>query len=254
MKKLTCKNKEISCNFAKKVSIMFGICTLSAIPVRKDPQHESELVTELLFNDLYEVLENHGDWMRIKMEYDGYEGWIRSLQHFEIQEDAHRALSTMDSYVVNKPVELYDSKVLTFGTTIYSKDKCCIEANSFINNALLLLDTPYRWGGRTIFGIDCSAFVQLCAKTVGIKLPRDASQQVECGEDVYFLTEAQAGDIAFFENEDHRIVHVGIILDGERIIHASGKVRIDSLDQTGIFNKELGKHTHFLGTIKRIVY
>ena len=232
---------------------MFGICTLSAIPVRKEPHHESELVTELLFNDLYEVLEKNGDWLYIKMEYDGYEGWIRSLQHFDIQEDTYKALASSDCYVVNNPVELYDSKVLTFGTTIYSKDKCCIEANSFINNALKLLETPYRWGGRTVFGIDCSAFVQLCAKTIGIKLPRDASQQVECGDDVYFLTEAQPGDLAFFENEEHHIVHVGIILDNEKIIHASGKVRIDSLDQTGIFNKELGKHTHFLGTIKRII-
>jgi len=231
---------------------MYGICTLSAVSVRKEPRHESELVTELLFNDLYEVVDNEGDWLRIKMEYDDYEGWIRSLQHFEIKEDAYRALAANECYVVNKPVELYDSKILSFGTTIYSYDKQCIEANSFINNALSLLDIPYRWGGRTVFGIDCSAFVQLCAKTIGIRLPRDASQQVECGEDVYFLTEAKAGDLAFFENEEHRIVHVGIILDGERIIHASGKVRIDSLDQTGIFNKELGRHTHFLGTIKRI--
>lgn len=231
---------------------MYGICTLSAVSVRKEPRHESELVTELLFNDLYEVIDNEGDWLRIKMEYDDYEGWIRSLQHFEIKEDAYRALAANECYVVNKPVELYDSKILSFGTTIYSYDKQCIEANSFINNALSLLDVPYRWGGRTVFGIDCSAFVQLCAKTIGIRLPRDASQQVECGKDVYFLTEAQPGDLAFFENEEHKIVHVGIILDGERIIHASGKVRIDSLDQTGVFNKELGRHTHFLGTIKRI--
>lgn len=231
---------------------MFGICTLSAIPVRKEPHHESELVTELLFNDLYEVLEQSGDWLYIKMEYDGYEGWIRSLQHFDIQEDTYKSLAKRNSYVVNKPVELYDSKVLSFGTTIYSDEKHCIESNSFINNAFMLLDVPYRWGGRTVFGIDCSAFVQLCAKTVGIKLPRDASQQVECGEDVYFLTEAQPGDLTFFENEEHKIVHVGIILEGEKIIHASGKVRIDSLDQTGIFNKELGKHTHFLSTIKRL--
>lgn len=231
---------------------MFGICTLSAISVRKEPHHESELVTELLFNDLYEVVENIGDWLYIRMEYDGYEGWIRSLQHFEIQEDAYRSLATMDHYVVNKPIELFDSKILSFGTTIYSSEKHCIEANSLINNAYSLLDTPYRWGGRTIFGIDCSAFVQLCAKTIGIRLPRDASQQVEYGEDVYFLTEAKPGDLAFFENEEHKIVHVGIILDNEKIIHASGKVRIDSLDQTGIFNKELGKHTHFLCTIKRV--
>ena len=128
---------------------MFGICTLSAISVRKEPRHESELVTELLFNDLYEVLETKGDWLYIKMEYDSYEGWIRSLQHFEIQEDAYRTLAINECYVVNKPVELYDSKILTFGTTIYSKDKCCIEANSFINNALTMLDVPYRWGGRS---------------------------------------------------------------------------------------------------------
>ena len=231
---------------------MFGICTLSAIPVRKEPHHESELVTELLFNDLYEVLEQSGDWLYIKMEYDGYEGWIRSLQHFDIHDDTYKSLAKRNSYVVNKPVELYDSKVLSFGTTIYSDEKHCIESNSFINNAFMLLDVPYRWGGRTVFGIDCSAFVQLCAKTVGIKLPREAPQQVECGEDVYFLTEAQPGDLAFFENAEHHIIHVGIILDGDKIIHASGKVRIDSLDQTGIFNKELGKHTHFLSTIKRI--
>lgn len=232
---------------------MFGICTLSAISVRKEPSHESELVTELLFNDLYEVLEQKGDWLYIKMEYDGYEGWIRSLQHTEIQENIYNALLTAEHYVVNTPVELFDSKVLTFGTTIYSPEKKCIEANSLINNALSLLDTPYRWGGRTIFGIDCSAFVQLCAKTIGIRLPRDASQQVECGDDVYFLTEAKAGDLAFFENEEHKIVHVGILLDNETIIHASGKVRIDSLDQTGIFNKELGKHTHILSVIKRVL-
>ena len=232
---------------------MFGICTLSAISVRKEPRHESELVTELLFNDLYEVVKNDGDWLYIRMEYDGYEGWIRSLQHVDIQEDTYRELISREYFVINRPVELFDSKILTFGTTIYSSEKRCIEANSFINNALSLLDVPYRWGGRTVFGIDCSAFVQLCAKTVGIRLPRDASQQLDYGEDVYFLTEAQAGDIAFFENEEHKIVHVGIILDDEKIIHASGKVRVDSLDQTGIFNKESGKHTHFLNAIKRII-
>lgn len=231
---------------------MFGICSLSTIPVRKEPHHESELVTEMLFNDLYEVVDKSDGWLHIKMEYDGYEGWIRNLQHFDIQENVYHSLATTDSYVVNNPVELFDSKILTFGTTIYSENKACIEANSFINNAFKLLDVPYRWGGRTIFGIDCSAFVQLCAKTIGIRLPRDASQQVEYGEDVYFLTETRPGDLAFFENEEHKIMHVGIILDDGKIIHASGKVRIDALDQTGIFNMESGKHTHFLSTIKRI--
>ena len=231
---------------------MYGICTLSVVSVRREPSHESELVTELLFNDIYEVIEERGGWIYIKMEYDGYEGWIRSLQHFEIDEDAFKSLASREYSEVSSPIELYDSKTLKHETSIYTSRSRCIESNSFINNALSLLDVPYRWGGRSVFGIDCSAFVQLCAKTVGIRLPRDASQQVEMGEDVYFLTETQPGDIAFFENEEHRIVHVGILLDNERIIHASGKVRIDAIDHTGIFNKELGRHTHLLSTIKRI--
>ena len=121
-----------------------------------------------------------------------------------------------------------------------------------VESAIKLLDTPYRWGGKTIMGIDCSAFVQLCAKVAGFKLPRDASQQVGYGETVEFLSDAKAGDIAFFENEDRRVIHVGILLSNDKIIHASGKVRIDTLDQTGIFNKETNRHTHVLSVIKRL--
>lgn len=232
---------------------MYGICEYSTICVRKEPSHSSELVTELLFNDLYEVIENQDDWLKIRMEYDGYEGWISGKQHQEIPEEAFNTLISSDKRIVNRPVEISDGKILTFGTTVFDgKSQSQNGASEMISNGLKLLDVPYRWGGRTVFGIDCSGFVQLCAKTVGIRLPRDASQQVKCGDDVYFLMEAQPGDLAFFENEEHHIVHVGIIIEGEKILHASGKVRIDSLDQTGIFNEELGRHTHFLAAIKRI--
>ena len=121
-----------------------------------------------------------------------------------------------------------------------------------VESAIKLLDTPYRWGGKSVMGIDCSAFVQLCAKVSGFKLPRDASQQVEHGETIEFLSDAKAGDIAFFENEDRRVTHVGILLSNDKIIHASGKVRIDTLDQTGIFNKDTNRHTHVLSVIKRL--
>lgn len=232
---------------------MFGICRYSTVCVKKEPSHSSELVTELLFNDLYETIENQDDWIKIRMEYDGYEGWINIKQHQEIPEEAYNALISKGKSVICNPVEVFDGKILTFGTTIFgNSDSNPDFAKEMIYNGLKLLDVPYRWGGRTVFGIDCSGFVQLCAKSVGVKLPRDASQQVKCGEDMYFLTEAKPGDLAFFENEEHHIVHVGIIIEGERILHASGKVRIDSLDQTGIFNKETGKHTHFLAAIKRI--
>lgn len=232
---------------------MYGICKSSTICVRKEPSHGSELVTELLFNDLYQVIEDGKDWLKIRMDYDGYEGWISRKQHADIQQVDYEELKCKTYRVVSNPVEVYDDKILTFGTTVFGgKNQSPNGASEMISNGLKLLDVPYRWGGRTVFGIDCSGFVQLCAKSVGIKLPRDASQQANCGDDVYFLMEAQSGDLAFFENEEHHIVHVGIIIEGEKILHASGKVRIDSIDQTGIFNEELGKHTHFLAAIKRI--
>lgn len=232
---------------------MYGICEYSTICVRKEPSHSSELVTELLFNDLYQVIEDEKDWLKIRMEYDGYEGWISGKQHQEIPEETFNTLISKGNRVICDPVEISDGKILTFGTTVFDgKSQSQNGASEMISNGLKLLDVPYRWGGRTVFGIDCSGFVQLCAKTVGIRLPRDASQQVKCGDDVYFLMEAQPGDLAFFENEEHHIVHVGIVIEGEKILHASGKVRIDSLDQTGIFNEELGRHTHFLAAIKRI--
>ena len=124
---------------------------------------------------------------------------------------------------------------------------------SIVEDALGFLNAPYLWGGRSFFGIDCSGFTQIIYKINGIKLPRDAYQQVECGEALDFVEEAKGGDLAFFENENGDIIHVGIMLDDQKIIHAHGKVRIDELDSIGVFNKEQNKHTHKLRIIKRIV-
>lgn len=120
-----------------------------------------------------------------------------------------------------------------------------------INHALFFQNAPYLWGGRTLFGIDCSGFSQLMYKLSGIKLKRDAWQQAEQGREVSSLQEATAGDLAFFDNEAGRITHVGILLDNSEIIHASAKVRIDRIDNQGIFNGELQTYTHRLKLIKR---
>ena len=236
----------------------YGICKLSVVPMRKEASHESELVSELLFNDIYEVIEENDEWVKVRCLYDLYEGWVRKLQHYEISDKEYNECLKKVKYIITSPISYYNNKVLSFGSKIFEERENSIllrkkfDSRIMVESAIKLLDTPYRWGGKSIMGIDCSAFVQLCAKVAGFKLPRDASQQVNHGVTVNFLSDAKLGDIAFFENENRRITHVGILLSNDKIIHASGKVRIDTLDQTGIFNKETNRHTHVLSVIKRL--
>lgn len=236
----------------------YGICKLSVVPMRKEASHESELVSELLFNDIYEVIEENDEWVKVRCLYDLYEGWVRKLQHYEISDKEYNECLKKVKYIITSPISYYNNKVLSFGSKIFEERENSIllrkkfDSRIMVESAIKLLDTPYRWGGKSIMGIDCSAFVQLCAKVAGFKLPRDASQQVNHGVTVNFLSDAKSGDIAFFENENRKITHVGILLSNDKIIHASGKVRIDTLDQTGIFNKETNRHTHVLSVIKRL--
>lgn len=236
----------------------YGICSLSVIPMRANPAHESELVSELLFNDIYTIVDENEEWLKIKGCYDAYEGWIRKLQHQSISHDEYQGYISREKYIINKAFSLYDNKILSFGSKIFEKtsDSILLRNNfdrlSFTESALKLKDVPYRWGGKSVMGIDCSAYVQLCAKVAGYKLPRDASQQAEHGTEIPSLTSAYPGDIAFFENNNKRITHVGILLSEDKIIHASGKVRIDKIDSTGIYNEELKGYTHHLAYIKRL--
>lgn len=226
--------------------------------MRKEASHESELVSELLFNDIYEIIDENDEWVMVRCLFDSYEGWVRKLQHLEIDEKEYNECLKKDKYIITSPITYYNNKMLSFGSKIFEeRDNTILLRKKFdsrimVESAIKLLDTPYRWGGKSVMGIDCSAFVQLCAKVAGFKLPRDASQQVNHGVTVNFISEARSGDIAFFENENRRITHVGILLSNDKIIHASGKVRIDTFDQTGIFNKETNRHTHVLSVIKRL--
>lgn len=236
----------------------YGICKLSVVPMRKDASHTSELVSELLFNDIYKIIEESDEWLKIQCMYDTYEGWIRKLQHHEITDNEYKEYISKEKYIVNTPIVYYDDLVLSFGSKVFENIEGTIplsknyDSDVLIESAFKMMNVPYRWGGKSIMGIDCSAFVQLCAKIAGYKLPRDASQQYEFGDTISNLSEAQAGDIAFFENKSHRIIHVGILLSKNMIIHASGKVRIDRIDETGIFNNELNQYTHYLCKIKRL--
>ena len=237
----------------------YGICSQSAIAMRKENSHASEMVSQLLYNELYTKLDEKTEWILIRTELDQYEGWIPAKQHCAISENEFMSLKDNKLFIVNQPVANYMGKIVSFGTPLCESAECAAEMpqtfqpHTMIDNAKKLLGVPYLWGGRTVMGIDCSGFVQLCARSAGLLLPRDASKQINCGELVYFLQETLPGDLAFFGNENGAITHVGIIIGNEQIIHASGEVRIDYLDQTGIFNKERNMHTHQLVGIKRMI-
>lgn len=258
----------------------YGISILSVIPGRAEPADSSEQVTQLLFGEHYEVKEQRKKWIRIKTALDGYECWIDRKQFEEIDEKFFERLEKqkfipvaleMAGIVVRKTDEqlipvlfgsslpFYKEGEFKIGKEVYTYEGQVQEKaskkdmNLLVQNAMLYLQTPYLWGGRHPFGMDCSGLVQVCFKSVGIGVPRDAYQQAELGHSLSFIEESQPGDLAFFDNDEGRIIHVGILLEDNYIIHASGHVRIDRIDHQGIYNDEHRYYSHRLRIIKRIV-
>jgi hypothetical protein len=253
---------------------MFGICNLAVIPLRLEPSDRSEIVSQVLFGEHFEILETQKQWRKIKLHFDQYEGWIDEKQFQTISASEFKTLSDLPIVLNGDLVEYisYGNNQLlpiTLGASVsflseaninlqqMSFDGLKLEGiqakSSLIETAFMYVNAPYLWGGKTPFGIDCSGFTQMVYKLNGYALLRDASQQATQGVPLSFIEESEAGDLAFFDNEEGKIIHVGIIMDDNYIIHASGKVRIDRLDHLGIYNAELNKHTHKLRVIKKII-
>lgn len=249
--------------------MQYGICSLSIVPLRFEAADASELVSQVLYGDFFKVLEKRKKWSRIRLDFDGYEGWIDNKQYQEITESDFKELqvsipvyaSDLVEFIQNTKKELFP---IPLGASLnglqilhHEHDgntvKNVQQKENILNTAFYYLNAPYLWGGKTPFGIDCSGFTQMVYKLNGYKLLRDASQQATQGEALSFIEESEPGDLAFFDNAEGNIIHVGIIMEDNYIIHAHGKVRIDRLDHTGIYNNDLKTHTHKLRVIKKII-
>ncbi len=259
----------------------FGIALLSIIPVRKEDDERSEMKSQLLFGEHYKILNIKSGWALIETCFDNYRGWIDEAMITEIKPETYKLLSLGKSVVINRKIVhliLEDKSIqqIVAGSTIpffkKTSDLFTVEGRTFrmaeepnppgiisirreiSDTSLLYLNSPYLWGGRTPFGIDCSGFTQIVYKICGIKLPRDAKQQSECGKIVRKLKEYETGDLAFFrKGQANEISHTGILLDNNMIIHSSGKARIDRIDEKGIFNDEIKSYSHQLVTIQNVI-
>ena len=250
---------------------MYGICKLSIVPVRAEASSKSEMTTQLLFGDIYQVLSQKDDWIFIETLSDKYTGWINHLQHFELKntslltEKAEVSNVFPFQYALNKSSQ--QIQLIPFGSNIFKSDTSktfIMDEDEFeiktqqnenldlVSTAKLFLSSPYLWGGKTVMGIDCSGFTQVVFKSHNIQLQRDAWQQAQQGEVVDFLSLSLPGDLAFFDNDEGKITHVGILINNAEIIHASGQVKIEKIDNHGIINKDSHAYSHKLRVIRRI--
>jgi len=257
----------------------FAICPQSVVPVRVQANHQSELLSQLLFGELAEIVDKKGKgWLKIRSIADNNFGWVASNQLTPISDNEFESLKINFAFALDVsksirgknnhfPVPIgarfrnFDGLRFKLSDQVFEYSGQAVFPDELKRNSTELLPkiarkflfSPEMKGGRSPFGIDSAALVQLIFSFIGIEIPRKADQQIESGKSIDFSEEAAEGDLAFFENRKGKITHVGLILSGHTIIHSHGNVRIDKIDHFGIFDESTSKYSHKLRLIKRLL-
>ncbi|MBR1792489.1 MAG: C40 family peptidase [Bacteroidales bacterium] len=214
-----------------------GYCFLSVVPLRREPSHRSEMVSQLLRAETFDVVESQPEWSRVRCHHDGYEGWVDNKQYHIL--DGAKNKNSLGTLLTED-----EAQVRGMRERIASPSEV---ARRFY------LGAPYLWGGRSPAGIDCSGLVQVCFQACGIQLLRDASQQVTQGREVPGLVQVVPDDLCFFGSSPDHITHVAMVISDGSVIHSSGYVRIDPIDDKGIYNKDTHQYSHTLQCVRRII-
>ena len=248
----------------------YGIGHLSVVPVRALAENASEMLTQLLFGDHFKIVDSKKNWTKIRIACDKTEGWIGHNQFVEISKDQFKTINSNKSPKYSSDLVAFtnnNEQVLTpilLGSLVSNSQILSqVFEGDFVNGAgaksnlistaLNYLNAPFLSGGKTPFGIDDAGLSQMVYRINGYNIPRFAAEQAKEGEVLSFIEESEPGDLAFFDDKEGNIIHVGLIMKDNDIIHAHGKVRVDRLDHTGIFNAEERKYSHQLRVIKKII-
>jgi gamma-D-glutamyl-L-lysine dipeptidyl-peptidase len=255
-----------------------GINNCTLIPLRKEPFETSEMTSQIIFGETFDILDIQQNWSYVELHFDGYRGWVDKKLIRYINEEQQEIIKNATKRISEKLIStarISNKDGLIYilaGSVLYNLNdnkfkiadeeyeltyplsgRISASIETVVVSALQMLNIPYLWGGISSFGIDCSGLVQTTYKIAGIKLPRDTTEQVKIGKPVDSLVLSKPADLVFFENNEGRIIHTGILLTSGKIIHASGKVRVDSIDYQGIYNSDTNNYTHKLKTIRRII-